>query len=162
MSLFSKVAKTWACWLSGPYKIYHDQTTRLYNRYLALEPDVSGGHEAKDGDNTVCISIPHIWCIILCINISIPQKNISGCPLSNTWGVRMRAFHMGPITHLSSPLTESLFHHKAWWCNATAIGTSCSGPFRWKATPSTQGPPAFYIIMDLSVNMYGTSGSTWF
>ena len=61
-----------------------------------------------------------------------------------------------------SPLTERLLCHKARWMTCHCVATSWPGPFRRKATPPTQGPPPLYIMMALSPDKCGISGSTWF
>ena len=73
MRLFSLVEKTWGGGLTGPFMIYCDQTACLYIQYLPREPDESGGHEAKDGDNTVQI-VPPNWLNIHYISINLPPE----------------------------------------------------------------------------------------
>jgi len=82
MSLFPHVGKDWGVRLTGPFKIYHDQTARLYIRCLAWETDESIGHEAKDGDNTVCQILSAIWWFILYISINIPPEQQLSVPIN--------------------------------------------------------------------------------
>ena len=51
--IFSHVGKDLRCSVHWPLKIKRVQTPSLYNRYLAWEPDESGGYKSKDRDNTV-------------------------------------------------------------------------------------------------------------
>lgn len=61
-----------------------------------------------------------------------------------------------------SPLTESLLCHNAHWPHAINMDNYWPRTFRGKATLSNLHPPDLYIIMVLSLNMCGSSGSTFF
>lgn len=88
------------------------------------------------------------------------QNNISGCLSSNPWGVSVSASHMGPIMPLSSHrvfcVTRLDGHH------SIALAIRGPGLFKGKATLPILGPTALYMMIALSPNMCGTSGSMRF
>ena len=94
------------------------------------------------------------------MSINIPWDNTSGCPLSNHRCVRVRSSHMLPKMHLISQSgscdTRLNGHHPI------AMASSWPGTFRTKAMPHTLGPPALYRIVDVYLDMCGSSGSTFY
>ena len=147
--------------VTGPYKIYHDQTLCLYYSCLYKETCESGGHEANDGDSTVGQIVPPIWWIIIYISINIPAEQQLRVPIIQPSGCDGDSFpheaHHTPL-HSQRGCCVTRFNE----CHAIALATRGVGPFRRKATLPTLGPPDLYIMMALSQNMSGILGSTWF
>ena len=81
------------------------------------------------------------------------QNNCSVCPspILKLWGWELPTW----APSCPSPTQRGC-------CVTTSMATSWPGPFRKQATLPTLGPPALYIRMALSQNMFGTSGSMWF
>ena len=59
-------------------------------------------------------------------------------------------------------LAEWELWHKAQWAFPTAMATNWPGTFRGKAIPHTQGPPALYRNVAVSLDMCGSSGSIFY
>ena len=141
--------------------IYHDQTARHYKWHLAQEPHESGGHVAKFGDNTVHQIVPPIWWIILYISIHIFPEQPLGVPKAK---LQFCGGEIFPYGDLHAPLlsqkgicfTRLNVHH------AIAVASSWPGSFIGKTTPHTLGPPAPYIMMDISWKCLALQGQSGF
>jgi len=87
------------------------------------------------------------------------QNNSSGSLSYNTWGMRVRVSHMGPNIHLSQSGSWDISFHG---CHGISLTTSWPGTFRGKATQPTLVQPSLYILIVLSLNLCGNSGSKFF
>ena len=93
-------------------------------------------------------------------SVSVYLKNKSKrCPSSNPWSVRGESFpnatqHAPLISQSANCSTRLNGHHPI------AVATSSPGTFRGKEILPTLGPPAFYIIVAVCLDMFGSSKST--
>ena len=122
---------------------------------------MSGGHEAKNGGNTVGQIVPPICWTILYISINIPLEQQLRVPIIQHLRCDGESFphgaHHAPLLSQRFCCVTMLDGH-----HAIAVATGLPGPFRGKATLPSWGPPALYIMMALSPNLCDTIGSMWF
>ena len=153
--------KIWSSWYTGPFRINHNQKERLYNQSLAQKPEESGGHEAKNGENTLHQIVPPIRLIILYISINIPPEQQLRVPI-----IQPLMYEGERFSH-ATPNTPLLSQSVSWFTSligshAFAMASCLPGMFKWKETPPSLGPPSLDIIMALSLNTSGSSGSTFY
>ena len=109
----------------------------------------------------IILFVKSIWWILLYLSIHIPLEQHLRVPIAqHSWCEDETFPHAVHHTPLFSQ--RGCFVTRLEECNIIAMETSLPGPLREKASPSILGPPALFIVMALSLNTCGTSGSTYF
>ena len=137
--------KYMSCWKTGPFKWYHDQTSILYFRVLAEEPNESGGTGAKVGDNTVHKIVPPIWWIFFTSVSTYFQNHSSGCPSCNPQNIRVRASQVDSNRPLFSHRVDIV--SQCWRLLRQYHGNQLVWNIQTYGIPSNLGPPALHMIM---------------
>lgn len=105
--------------------------------------------------------MPTIWYIILYISINIIPEQELRFPYSNTQSTKGERF-LHAAQHEPHISQNGSWAKRLDECYAISVATYWPRTFRGKSTPYNLGLPTLYIIMSLSPNMCGSSGSIFF